>query len=99
MILREAVMHLNIAFSAHLVGHDTTTEVKHLFAQLRNFRLERQDPANPAFGKYKYSFTGKTGGGQKDDLILALMIAMYWGQRKRENVTFQVLAHSKGIRL
>ena len=61
--------------------------------------MERLDPMDTAFGKYKYAYTGKTGGGEKDDLALALMIATYWGRRKRESENFRLWAKQMGYRL
>jgi hypothetical protein len=97
--LREMIKQLNLFFSSHMFGRKVEEIKKQFIAQLRNFRLERLEPNDPGFGKYKYSFTGKTKGGLKDDLVLAAMMDCYWGQLKRENSQFMVWAQQYGIRL
>lgn len=97
--LRDVIKQNSIRWSINMVGHNIDRDKKALIAQLKNFRLERQDPADPAFGKYKYSFTGKTGGGQKDDFVLALQILLYWAEVKRQETQFKLFAQRQGIKL
>ena len=61
--------------------------------------MERLDPQDLTFGTVKYAYTGKTAGGDKDDRVLALMIAKYWGRRKREDPQFIAWARQMGFRL
>jgi hypothetical protein len=96
---RDAIKELDVCFSTHMIGNNIEKDKKQLIAQLRNFRLDLQEPNDPSFGKYKYSFTGKTRGGQKDDRVLAMMMMMYWGDRKREDAAFLQIARQNGIRL
>jgi hypothetical protein len=98
-MLRDLIETNSLYFAAELIGDNALKHKETLIAQLRQYRMERMDPSDPAFGKYKYAYTGKTAGGMKDDLALALMIATYWGCRKREDVQFALWAKEKGIRL
>jgi hypothetical protein len=98
-MLRDQIKEMNLFFSSYLFGKEIEKAKREFMSQLRTFRLERQDPSDPSFGKYKYSFTGKTKGGNKDDMVLAVMMAIYWGTRKRENPQFITWAKQYGIRL
>lgn len=55
-----------------------------MIEQLRNYRLEAKHPPDAAFGKVKFSYTGKTTN-KKDDCVLVLSIALYWANRMREH--------------
>jgi hypothetical protein len=97
--LREQIKNLNLGFATLLVGQEDKKEknIEELIKQLRVFRLERSIPNDPGFGKYKYTFTGKTAGGQKDDRVLALMMAVYWAQRYRESEHTKIWARQHGV--
>jgi hypothetical protein len=97
--LRDIIESDRLYFAADMVGDNIERDKQALISQLRQFRMERMDPLDTAFGKFKYAYTGKTGGGNKDDLALALMIAIYWGQRRREDPQFILWAKEKGFRL
>lgn len=97
--LRDAIENDTVHFAADLIGANVERDKATLEAQLRGFRMERQEPADPAFGKFKYAYTGKTSGGTKDDILLGLMIATYWGRRKREEQEFRAWCHERGYRL
>lgn len=97
--LRDVVESDSLYFAADMIGSNIERDKQTLISQLRQFRMERLDPLDTAFGKYKYAYTGKTGGGEKDDLALSLMIATYWGRRKREDQQFCLWAKQMGFRL
>lgn len=99
--LREKIKNLNICFSTHMMGtpEHIATEKKELVTELRNFRMDRLEPKDVAFGKYKYTFSGKTRGGAKDDRVLCVMMMVHWGEMKRDNDTFKLLASHKGLLL
>jgi hypothetical protein len=98
-LLREVIEEDTIFFASEMIGRDPQKQKDLLLTQLRKFHMEKRPPNDPAFGKFKYAFTGKTGGGSKDDLVLALMIAMYWGRRRREHKEFKRLCEEQGYRL
>ena len=99
--LREKVKDLNIGFCTQMIGEpaDIQKNKAMLIEQMRNFRMDRQEPNDPTFGKYKYAFTGKTKGGSKDDYVLTVMMLDYWGTRARERMEMQMWAKANGIRL
>lgn len=98
-LLRDIVENDKLHFAADMISANADKNKETLISQLRQFRMERMDPKDVTFGKFKYAYTGKTAGGNKDDLVLALMIATYWGSRKREDVEFQQWAKANGYRL
>jgi len=67
-------------FADEMIGEHLKQDKDLLIKQLRQFELVREEPEDKAFGKFKYTFTGKTSGGEKDDMVLALMIALWWRQ-------------------
>jgi hypothetical protein len=99
MMLREIIESGRLFMAHEFICSNFEEHLKTLLLQFSAFRMERQEPMDAAFGKYRWAFTGKTSGGTKDDMVLALMIAVYWGRLKREDFTFMQWAHSMGIRL
>lgn len=97
--LRDIIESDKLFFASGLISANADKDKETLISQLRQFRMERLDPRDVAFGKFKYAYTGKTAGGNKDDIALALMIATYWGRRKREELEFQRWAQMHGYRL
>jgi hypothetical protein len=97
--LRDIVSDRSLFFASRLIGRNVDRDVGTLVEQLRAFRMERLEPSDPAFGKFKYAYTAKTPGGTKDDLVLALMIATHWGRRKRGQLETLAWADQCGIRL
>jgi len=90
---------LYFADDSNMIGNNKKRDKENFLKQLRQFRMERLDPNDMAFGKIKYAYTGKTAGGEKDDILLATMIATYWGRRKREEHQFRLWAKEMGFRL
>lgn len=97
--LRSIVENDNLYFASQMIGEKLDKDIVELESQFRQFRMERREPADPGFDKFRYAYTGKTTGGTKDDLLLALMIATYWDKRKREETDFIEFCCENGIRL
>jgi hypothetical protein len=97
--LRDIIEADCLYYAADMIGSNTKGDKEALIAQLRQYRMERLDPTDMAFGKFKYAYTGKTPGGLKDDFALSAMIATYWGRRKREDQQFRLWAKQMGFRL
>lgn len=97
--LRDQMEDDTVYFASDLVGEHVKRDKATFIAQLQKFRMERQEPKDLTFGKFKYAYTGKTGNGEKDDLAMAYMIANYWGGRKREDMQFRMWAKHQGYRL
>lgn len=62
-----------------------------LLKQLATFRRIVHQPTDEAFQKFRVTLTGK-GGGAKDDLVLALQMALYWGDDVRRDPVFLTMA-------
>lgn len=62
-----------------LVGGNPENDWSELLTQLGSFRRTIRPPHEPAFSKYAVSFSGK-GTGAKDDLAMALQIALHWSK-------------------
>lgn len=97
--LRDIVEEDALYFAADLIGENAEKDKATLLSQMRKFRMERMEPKDVTFGKFKYAYSGKTSGGEKDDLVLSLMIAIHWGDRKRDEVQFRAWAKERGYRL
>lgn len=97
--LRDIVEDDLLFFAADLIGENVLRDKTNLISQMRKFRMERLEPNDVTFGKFKYAYSGKTSGGEKDDLVLSLMIAIHWGDRKRDDVQFRAWAKERGYRL
>ena len=97
--LRDIIEDDSLYFAADMIGGNLQRDKETFISQLRQYSMERLDPSDVAFGKFKYAYTGKTAGGEKDDILLAMMIATYWGRRKREEHQFRSWAREMGFRL
>ncbi len=64
-----------------IIGAQVKEDVANLLNQFGLFRREVRAPVDVAHGKWIFSWTGKSPG-KKDDLILALMICIYWMERQ-----------------
>lgn len=62
-----------------------------LLKQLATFRRIVHQPTDEAFQKFRVTLTGK-GGGAKDDLVLALQMALFWGDDVRRDPMFLTMA-------
>ena len=83
--------------SRHRVGPDVDALKNKFRDQLNNFRREVEAPANPDTGVYKVHLTGKCGG-QKDDLVMAMGMLLYWAQLKQTSDSeFQAICYQKGL--
>jgi hypothetical protein len=70
-----------------------------LVEQMKKYRRVVGSPDDPVFGKFKESFTGKSGGGDRDDLCMALQICLYFSREKRNQQDFRDFCMSRGILL
>lgn len=69
-----------------------------LVQQLSMFRRTVRTPKDEVYQLGKLAFSGK-GGGNKDDLVLALQMAMYWGSEVRRDPRFREDARLAGLSL
>jgi hypothetical protein len=99
LALRKHIMNLNFRVSKHLFGRKAEADVAKLTKQLYNFRLDRTEPKDLVNGKYKYSFTGKTPGGDQDDEALVAMMNVYWAEKRREVQEFREQCATRGVRI
>lgn len=58
-----------------------------LLKQMATFRRIVHEPTDETSQKFRVTLTGK-GGGAKDDLVLALQMALYWGDDVRRDPVF-----------
>lgn len=65
--------------TASLLGSHPETDWHLLLTQLSMFRRETRSPTDPRFGRFVTTFSGKAGAGQRDDLAMALQMAVHWG--------------------
>jgi len=96
--LRDIVESECLCFAAEMIGSNIERDKAELIGQLRRFNMERMEPKDLVFGKWKYTYGAKSAGGGKDDLAMALMIAVYWGALKREDPQFLMWARQMGYR-
>lgn len=98
-LTRTIVEEDRLYFAADMVGANPQRSIDNLLAQMRQYRMERHEPEDVAFGKYKFTFCGKTPGGEKDDQLLSWQILEYWSRLKREHPHFRDWAATLGYRL
>jgi hypothetical protein len=67
--------------------------------QMANYREELLRPKDVAVGVTKKWLTGKTGGGKKDDLLIVVMLALYFANMKRMEPNFREKAQRFGWRI
>jgi len=67
--------------------------------QLGWFRREVLEARDPSFAKNKVTFTGKSSGGKKDDLVLATQIALHHLEWLKTTDRFNIMAAQNGWRL
>jgi len=73
--------------------------IMQLCEQLKKYRRVVGPPEDPVFGKFKESFTGKSGSGDKDDLCMDLQICLYHSREKRNQQEFRDFCQRRGIGL
>lgn len=66
-----------------------------LVRQIGMFRRTVQNPLDEVFQKFRVAFSGK-GGGNADDLVLALQMALHWGSDVRRDPQFRAAAETQG---
>lgn len=78
-----------------MVGKEPEKLQRALEDQMRNFRRAVKLPTSPEFQNYTVKLSGKSGNS-KDDLVMALMIALHWSSVMRQSRPFQDRAHGHG---
>ena len=74
-------------------------EIKAVFReQLSKYREELILPLDLSTGITRKVITGKSSGGQKDDLCIVVQIALYFSGKKRIEPAFRDIAQSRGWR-
>lgn len=74
------------------------TKVKaELEQQMRRYRMEKRIK-DDIFQKPKFTMTGK-GSGERDDMIMCLMLALYWSYKRRTDHHTVEAAHARGLAL
>lgn len=77
--LRHPLMLGHLRHAEYAVSQDIQAARTVLHDQIRHFRRNVKEAANPEYGQAaRVAYTGKTHT-RKDDLVLALMMAMFWG--------------------
>lgn len=96
--LRDIIRERRLYFAADLICEPKQKQSlrTELITQLRQFREERKDPLDVVFGVTKHTYSGKNAAGQQDDLVLALMISLYWGHKYRESEDFMLYCQTTG---
>lgn len=85
---------------SEFISSDSVAVKEELLAQLRQYRRETKmtHQEDAAFADVKETYSGKAGG-RKDDLCMALQIALFHGMRKRQSDGYEQLAMVNGWRL
>jgi hypothetical protein len=94
IIMMDNMLH----FAHHVASVDWKENRMGLIDQLRVFRREVIESKSPGFSNPKVCYTGKSHG-RKDDLVLALQIALYWMAKKRGDLDFIAKYNAKGVRV
>lgn len=87
-ILLNVLQKNQLVFADCLTGQNIQRDCMMLEKQMRMFREEIHTPADLAFGKFKYTYSGKTPT-EKDDLILTSQIALFQSHLTRIDPQFK----------
>jgi hypothetical protein len=100
-MLQRSVADGVLCFALHFVTtRKTAVEAQNeMREQMANYREELLRPKDVAVGITKRVLTGKTGSGKKDDLLIVVMLALYFANMKRIEPTFREKAHRFGWRI
>jgi hypothetical protein len=86
-----------LRIAAELITQDKKKSIIELSNQMRSWRKEIVMPHDQAVGTFKEVFTGKaSGGGKKDDRIMALILALYWSAFNHADPVFRVEMARRG---
>lgn len=88
--LQHKMSNGQLLFAEEMIGNPERleSEKRKLIDQLNNYRMEMRESIHPGLIPDKCFFTGKSGG-RRDDLCMALQIAIYQMQLKRDDPDFQ----------
>jgi hypothetical protein len=100
-MLQRSVADGLLCFAVHFVTtRKNFTEIQtEIREQMANYREELLRPKDLAVGITKKWLTGKTGSGRKDDLLIVVMLALYFANMKRMESTFRAKAQRFGWRI
>jgi hypothetical protein len=85
----------NLDYCRHMAGAKIEATKMVLQDQMKNLRREAKTPQDMAFQQVKYVYTGKSSG-KRDDLCMALQIALHCMRKQRCNPKFLKWCHDKG---
>jgi hypothetical protein len=86
----------NIHYAEHMACTKLLETKAILEGQLKNLRRETKQAADPVFQKLKYVYTGK-GTNARDDLCMALQIALHNMRKQRRSPKFLRWANERGF--
>lgn len=94
--LKRLLTDHRIRYCDRMIGSDTLSCLHQLEEQMRQFRRAVKEPLqNPEFTNVRVSFTGK-GYNKKDDLVMTLMMALYFSFGTRDEPQFTRLCQKNG---
>lgn len=88
---------LSYAHDDQFVSQDPVNVKNLLVQQLRTYRKETKLVGDPAFGKLRVSYSGKSSG-KKDDMSMVLQIALGQANKKRISADYRATAEAHGWR-
>lgn len=95
-LLRDALESGKFCIADNFVSRDSRGFLDKFKKQLQHFREEITEPADPIHGKVKRKFTGKSGGKQ-DDVVVTIMLVMFWFRFMQSRPTYQEYCKARGI--
>ncbi len=101
MIMVRTMLQMRlIHFDHHVVGENPSQSRGLLIQQLHNFHIELRTPKDQVTQRSKAYLTGKTSdGSSKDDLVLTLMMGVYWARQCHANEFVSRFVYSRGKNL
>jgi hypothetical protein len=94
-------LNMNSLFVAtDLITQDSKHAVVDLANQMRSWRKDIVVPHDPAIGKFREVFTGKSSmGGKKDDRVICLLLVLYWSAKNHGDSDFVAELVRRGINI
>ena len=96
VMMQSDLIHLD----AKIVSLDAEANKAKLFQQLGAFHLETRDPTDHVTQQVRTYLTGKDkSGSQKDDLVMTLMMGVFWARQSQNNEMVNLFVRSRGQEL
>jgi hypothetical protein len=95
-LLRDVLEAGQLRIASKFVSKNQDQFLAKLKKQLQNFREEIKEPADPIHGEPKRKLTGKSGGKQ-DDIVVTLMLMLFWFNVIKRTEAFRNYCKSRGI--